>query len=278
MPRGWFTLGVWLMEGRHVAADPALARACLDRAASADYPLAGQLRDALTAAPADAMKALQLQADPAASPEPSTVTPEVLSRSPKIELLRRFVPVEVRAHLIARARPMIEPSRVLTRSGSLERDTIRTSGDTSLLPELLDVSVWHLLERLHRAVDIPVENGEPLIVLQYTPGTEYKPHYDYFDPADPGYSTGLRAGGQRIYTLLTYLNDVEAGGATTFPELGIEVAPEAGTVLAFRNVDEQGNVDSRTLHAGLPVQAGDKWLATRWIRSGAFIHHREGSS
>jgi prolyl 4-hydroxylase len=275
MPRGWFTLGVWLMEGRHVGADPGLARACLERAARADYPLAATLRDSLDATAGDAARALQLQFDPSAGSAPPDAARERLSDSPRIELLKNFVPVETRAHLIARGRPMVEPSRVLSDTGTIDRSSIRTSGETCLLPELLDVTAWHLLERLHDAVDIPIENGEPLILLQYTPGTEYKPHYDYFDPARPGSGTALRQGGQRIYTLLTYLNDVEAGGATAFPELGLEVAPDAGTVLVFRNVDEKGDIEPRTLHAGLPVTAGEKWLATRWIREKAFIAERQ---
>ena len=275
MPRGWFMLGVWLMQGRYLGADEALARACLERAAGADYPLAAELRDSLDTGAAEAGRALQLQIDPAARTAPPDASRETLSESPRIELMKRFVPVETRAHLIARARPLIEPSRVLSSTGSIEHSAIRTSGETCLLPELLDVTAWHLLERLHRAANIPVANGEPLILLHYTPGTEYKPHYDYFDPARPGSDTALGQGGQRTHTLLTYLNDVEGGGATAFPELGLEVAPDPGTVLVFRNVDEHGNIEPRTLHAGLPVTAGEKWLATRWIRENAFVAERD---
>lgn len=271
MPRGWFMLGVWLMEGRHVSADPSLARACLERAAQAGYPLAAPLRDGLDAASSDATRALQLQFDPTARGGPPKSGREVLCESPRIELLMDFVPIEARAHLIARGRPMLEPSRVLSDTGTIDRSSIRTSGETSLLPQLLDITAWHLLERLHAAVGIPIENGEPLILLQYTPGTEYKPHYDYFDPGRAGSETALCQGGQRTWTLLTYLNTVEAGGATAFPELDLEVAPNPGTVLVFRNVDERGEIEPRTLHAGLPVTAGEKWLATRWIRENAFI-------
>ncbi|WP_376693737.1 2OG-Fe(II) oxygenase [Wenzhouxiangella sp. EGI_FJ10409] len=274
MPRGWFTLGVWLAQGRHVSADPALARACLDKAARSDFPMAAELRDELADEGADAGRALGLQVDPAAAAQAPRTRREVLSEAPRIEVLHDFVPVDARAHLIARARPMIEPSRVLSDTGSVDRSRIRTSGETCLLPELLDVTAWHLLERLHEAMGIPMENGEPLIILQYTPGSEYQPHYDYFDPDRPGSQTALRQGGQRTWTLLTYLNAVAGGGATAFPDLDIEVAPDPGSVLAFRNVDEAGGIEPRTLHAGLPVTAGEKWLATRWIRERPFVAER----
>lgn len=280
MPRGWFVLGTWLLEGRFVRRDPALARACLEQAAAQDYPLAavvaGEIPDG--DATVDARRALELaMADPE-GPVHQPPAPEVLCASPQIHLLHGFIPLEVRAHLIDRARRLIEPSRVLTRDGTVSRKAIRTSGEMSFLPEIRDVTIWHLEQRLHAAVDVPVDNGEPLIILHYTPGTEYKPHYDYFDPADPGHAQGLRHGGQRIFTLLSYLSPVTDGGATAFPELGLKVSPEPGAVLMFRNVTDSGRIDPRTLHAGLPVERGEKWLATRWIREQRFIREPDSGS
>ncbi len=272
MPRGWFTLGIWLMEGRHVAADRALAGACLSQAAGQDYPLAaetlGQLQEESTADPG---QALNVKVREATGPVPAQPEIETLRDSPRIRLLHNFIPLEVRAHLIDRARRLIEPSKVLTRDGTVSRKAIRTSGEMNFLPEMRDITIWHLEQRLHQAAGIPSENGEPLIVLHYTPGTEYKPHYDYFDPADPGHARGLRHGGQRIVTMLSYLNPVAAGGATAFPELDLTVPPEPGMVLEFCNTADDSSIDPRTLHAGLPVEEGEKWLATRWIREDTFI-------
>ena len=78
-------------------------------------------------------------------------------------------------------------------------------------------------ERIARLIGWPMENGEGLQVLQYTPGTEYKPHYDYFDPAEPGTPTILKRGGQRVGTVIMYLGEPEKGGGTVFPDVHLEV-------------------------------------------------------
>jgi prolyl 4-hydroxylase len=83
--------------------------------------------------------------------------------------------------------------------------------------------------RIARLVNWPLENGEGLQVLQYVPGTEYKPHYDYFDPAEPGTPTILKRGGQRVGTLVMYLNEPEKGGGTTFPNVFSKSRPSAAT-------------------------------------------------
>jgi prolyl 4-hydroxylase len=120
--------------------------------------------------------------------------------------------------------------------------------------------------RISDLVGFPVENGEPIQVLHYTPGAEYKPHFDYFDPKLPGNEKVLAMGGQRVATLIMYLNDVEAGGSTVFPEVGIDVLPKKGNAVYFAYTTEDNQLDARSLHGGSPVQAGEKWIATKWIR------------
>jgi prolyl 4-hydroxylase len=116
----------------------------------------------------------------------------------------------------------------------------------------------------------PPDHGEPIQVLHYTPGAEYKPHHDYFDPVQPGNDRVLAMGGQRVATLIMYLNDVEAGGSTVFPRLGLDVLPRRGAAVYFANTQESGEIDARTLHGGSPVVAGEKWIATKWIRQGRY--------
>ncbi|MEK8049212.1 2OG-Fe(II) oxygenase [Ideonella sp. DXS22W] len=115
----------------------------------------------------------------------------------------------------------------------------------------------------------PVENGEGLQVLHYRPGAEYKPHHDYFDPTQPGMAAVLRRGGQRVGTVVMYLNTPEQGGATTFPDVGFEVAPIKGNAVFFSY--DRAHPVSRTLHGGAPVVKGDKWVATKWLREREFI-------
>jgi prolyl 4-hydroxylase len=104
------------------------------------------------------------------------------------------------------------------------------------------------------------EWGEPLQVLRYRPGQEFKPHRDCTDDV----------ANQRVWTMLVYLNDGYAGGETEFLETGLKVRGGTGDGLLFRNADEAGRPDMRTLHAGLPVTSGEKLLASRWIRQKRF--------
>lgn len=120
--------------------------------------------------------------------------------------------------------------------------------------------------RLAELLDWPVENGEGLQVLRYGVGGEYRAHFDWFNPAHPGSERHLRTGGQRVGTCILYLSEVEDGGGTRFPSLGLEIRPRPGAVLYFADVDAQGVEDPSTLHAGVPVLAGVKYIATKWLR------------
>ncbi|MET0210878.1 MAG: 2OG-Fe(II) oxygenase, partial [Burkholderiaceae bacterium] len=114
----------------------------------------------------------------------------------------------------------------------------------------------------------PVAYGEGLQVLRYAPGAQYRPHYDYFDPGEPGTPTILRRGGQRVATLVMYLQEPAQGGATTFPDIGLEIAPVRGTAVFFSY--DRPDPATHTLHGGEPVLAGEKWVATKWLREREF--------
>lgn len=124
-------------------------------------------------------------------------------------------------------------------------------------------------KRIEALLRWPVSHGEGLQVLRYRPGAEYKPHYDYFDPAQPGAKTILARGGQRVGTLVMYLNSPEKGGSTTFPDVGLEVAPVRGNAVFFSY--DRPDPATRTLHGGAPVVEGEKWVATKWLREGVFV-------
>jgi len=122
--------------------------------------------------------------------------------------------------------------------------------------------------RIARLLNWPVENGEGLQVLHYRPGAEYRPHHDYFDPAKAGTASILRRGGQRVGTLIMYLNTPDQGGGTTFPDVALTVAPIKGHAVFFSY--ERPHPATRTLHGGAPVIAGEKWVATKWLREDRF--------
>ena len=127
--------------------------------------------------------------------------------------------------------------------------------------------------RMAAAAGLELVEAEPLIVLRYAPGQEYKPHRDYLPPASIA-RDGPQAGNRRR-TICAYLNPVAAGGATAFPVAGLQVEPQPGRAVVFDNLryddtSPQGRPDPDSLHAGMPVEAGEKWLATLWIRQGRY--------
>lgn len=112
----------------------------------------------------------------------------------------------------------------------------------------------------------PIENGEGLQILNYKVGGEYKTHFDYFPPEDPGSAAHIAKGGQRVSTMVIYLNDVEQGGETIFPNVQLSVVPKKGSAVYFEYCNSLGQIDPQTLHGGTPVVAGEKWIATKWMR------------
>ena len=129
--------------------------------------------------------------------------------------------------------------------------------------------VGRIEARMAALLDWPLENGEGLQVLRYGPGAEYKPHYDYFDPAHSGTPTILTRGGQRVASLVCYLNTPAQGGATVFPDVQLDVAPVKGNAVFFSY--DRAHPATKTLHGGAPVVAGEKWVATKWLREGRFV-------
>ncbi len=272
VPRAWNQLGRYFADGHGVAQHPGMAIAAYRRAAAKQYPGASEAAEAL--ATSDGVAAAyfddqQLLGVPITAeqflPRPEC-KPEVLSEDPRIAVLRNlFIPTECQ-HLIAASAPHLSPSQVVSAEGKNVKHAMRTSWEMRFEPEYKDMLVWIYERRLARLSNTRPEQGEPLLILRYEPGQEYKTHVDYFDPALAGQKKVIEETGQRILTMLTYLSDVAAGGGTEFPKLDIRVDPEPGMTLAFYNVTGDGQPDPRTKHAGLPVEQGTKWLATRWIR------------
>jgi prolyl 4-hydroxylase len=170
--------------------------------------------------------------------------------------------------LIAAAKPRMNRSlTVATKTGGEELNADRTSNGMFFRRDENDV-VKTLEARLAALVNWPIENGEGLQILHYRPGTEYKPHYDYFDPNEPGTPTILKRGGQRVATIIMYLSEPEKGGGTTFPDVQLEVAPKRGNAVFFSY--DRAHPSTKTLHGGAPVIAGEKWIATKWLRERRF--------
>ena len=188
--------------------------------------------------------------------------------NPRVVVFGNLLSDEECDALIAAARPrMARSTTVATQTGGEEYHDSRTSNGMFFQRGENEV-VARIEARLARVVNWPVENGEGLQILQYGPGAEYKPHYDYFSPEEPGTPSILKRGGQRVGTIVMYLSEPAQGGGTVFPDVFLEVAPKRGNAVFFSY--ERPHPSTRTLHGGAPVIAGEKWIATKWLRERRF--------
>jgi len=191
--------------------------------------------------------------------------------APRIVLFGNLLSAEECEEMIELSRGKLARSSVVNNeTGAYDIHPHRTSTGTYFNRGENDL-IRRIEARIAELVQYPEENGEPIQILHYEPGGEYKPHFDYFDPKHPGNEQVLMQGGQRIATLVMYLNDVEAGGSTVFPEVGIDVLPRRGSAVYFAYCTENGTLDSRSLHGGSPVGAGEKWIATKWFRQKRYV-------
>lgn len=169
--------------------------------------------------------------------------------------------------LIALARPHLKRNTVIDRSSSrLLVDSARTSLGMFFPLDSKEQVLQTIEAKMSEATLIPQEHGENLQVVYYGTGAEYRPHYDTFDPSTPGGKVHYARGGQRIATLIVYLNDPIEGGETVFPKASLQVLAQKGKALLFFNVDANGQVDLQSLHGGAPVIEGEKWILTKWFR------------
>lgn len=191
-------------------------------------------------------------------------------KMPSIYLLDNFLSSEECKELVSLSMPRMERSTVVNQGdGSNELHEARTSfGGFVLRGE--SAVVENIEKRISDIFSFAVDQGEPIQVLKYSEGAEYKPHYDYFDPKHKASELLLDNGGQRIGTIIMYLNDVDEGGETIFPRLGSTFYPKKGSALFFSSVDEAGKLLGSSLHGGAPVKSGSKWIATKWIRESVF--------
>lgn len=177
--------------------------------------------------------------------------------------------------LIALAKPRLTPSTVVAPySGNNIIAPYRNSlGMFFRLQE--NPFIAQLEERISAVNNLPIGNGEGIQVLYYPTGTLNTPHFDYLMPTNPANVNSLARSGQRVSTILMYLNDVEEGGETTFPEVGWAVSPQRGNAVYFEYCNSHNQVDPLSLHSSNPVMRGEKWVAVKWSRQSRFISANE---
>lgn len=186
---------------------------------------------------------------------------------PEIAFFNDFLNEAECAELIALSAAKLENSTVIdNETGSRVPHEARTSEGT-WFRRGENPLVARIETRVAQLTNSRISNGEGLQILHYGVGARYDPHYDYFAD-NVGGRVHSENGGQRIATFIMYLNDVEAGGETTFPNLRLRFAPKRGSALYFSYSNAHGQCDERSLHGGAPVIRGEKWISTKWIRIG----------
>lgn len=187
--------------------------------------------------------------------------PKIISADPYIALYPGlFSPAECK-YLAMLAAPWLEEAMVNVEGSDTHYERVRDADSSAISHLTEDLVVQRINRCIATATRTNPEWGEPLNVLRYKPGQQFKPHHD---------GRGSE-GAIRIITALVWLNEQFDGGETDFPSLNIRVRGGVGDMLVFRNVDKYGSEDDRLIHAGLPVTQGVKWMASRWIRAADFL-------
>lgn len=192
-------------------------------------------------------------------------------REPQIIIYGNVLSPEECDQLITLSKPKLKPSTIVENETGEEKVIGERTSEGTFFHREENAFIRKIETRLAKLMHLPIENGEGIQILHYVTGAEYRPHYDFFAPENLGSAVHMQKGGQRVATLVIYLNDVENGGATIFPEIDFSVAPRKGSAVYFSYCDAAGKLDRLTLHGGAPVKRGEKWIATKWVRQRAYL-------
>ena len=279
-PEALYTLATWRISGRIIRRDTAAAREFMGRAANAGHGEAKLLYAHFlangTGGPPDRKKALEIlqgirasepevreqldllggmSVDDEGNPQESPRLNQV-SQSPLIQTGANFLTDDECDYLVRRAEPRLQPTMVIDRStGRSIFHPVRRSDSMHFGVSNEDLVVNSINRRIAAASGTVTEQGEPMQLLRYGPGGEFKPHHD----------AEKEGGNQRIFTALVYLSEDYDGGETRFTKAGFTFRGRKGDILLFSNVRPDGRPDPLAEHAGLPVRRGTKFVASRWI-------------
>ncbi len=183
--------------------------------------------------------------------------------SPKLNLFQRrgFVTPEQCAALIGLIDNQRRPSTISDHNGDAAFRTSETCDLDAAIPIVTE------LERLIiEFIGLDPAHGEPIQGQRYAVGQEFKAHTDYFEPGGIDFHTYTSVAGNRTWTAMIYLNEPEAGGATRFKTIDKIVQPETGKLLCWNNLRPDGSPNPSTIHQGMKVRAGTKYVITKWFR------------
>jgi len=200
------------------------------------------------------------------------VTPRPLDRlsgvsGTSIGVSRGYAPPAMCGWLIERAIDHLEPSLVNDVEAGQTLHANRTAMNCAFGPQDRDMIIAVLQARAARLTNLPVDHHEAPNVISYLPGQQFGLHVDFVDPTVPAFQRELQILGQRVITIVTYLNDDFDDAPTHFPALGLDFRGNCGDALAFSNVRPDGSPDRNTVHAGKPPTRGRKWVLSQWVRN-----------
>ncbi|WP_209347282.1 2OG-Fe(II) oxygenase [Pontixanthobacter sp. CEM42] len=146
----------------------------------------------------------------------------------------------------------------------------RTSYSGDLNPH--EPFMANISSRIDDLLGLKPQLGEAIQGQRYQVGQQFKPHNDFFYPDQEYWKIERKRGGQRSWTAMAFLNPVEKGGATHFVNLDLRITPQPGVLLIWNNADREGLINENMLHAGTPVEAGVKYVLTKWYRTRPLNH------
>ncbi len=183
--------------------------------------------------------------------------------SPKLTLFtcRAFLPPDLCAGLIARIDEVRRPSTIADANGDAAFRTSETGDLAAADPLVIETEA-----RLAAFSGLDPAHGEPLQGQRYAVGQEFKGHTDYFEPRGLEYERYCGIAGNRTWTLMIYLNEPEAGGATRFKAVDKIIQPQTGKIVCWNNRRPDGSLNPATIHQGMKVRRGVKYVITKWYR------------
>jgi prolyl 4-hydroxylase len=188
----------------------------------------------------------------------------VPTRELELFIVRNFLDRATCAALIQRIDERRRPSEI---ADDLGVPNFRTSETCDL--DWHDAVVGAVDAKLADLLGLPLDASEPIQGQRYAPGQEFKAHTDTFEPGGFDFYRHTAETGQRTWTAMIYLNEPEEGGATRFKTIGKTIQPETGKLLAWNNLLADGRPNPATLHQGMKVRRGTKYIITKWFRERA---------
>jgi prolyl 4-hydroxylase len=212
--------------------------------------------------------------------DPQAVLARPLGRShqpvPQATTIEALIPESWCHYVMGLAAPRLQRATVNDIARGAIVHEMRTNSTTCFAAADSDPLLQLINHRVAQACSLPLTHQEVIAVLHYRPGQTYEDHFDFIDPEVPRFRDELTVRGQRVATVLIYLSARYEGGETDFPLLGWRHKGRPGDALVFRNVNDQGDPDRRTLHAGRAPTSGEKWLLSKWVRSRPQAVHDRG--